>query len=92
MLVGPVKGCLKQVHGLHGGPSPNLPPPPHLAGTVWVHGGLQHTKTQPDGAHFGRHIDDGSPAAAQPLRPRILRCLLQERQELLAERQALDLC
>lgn len=54
--------------------------------------GASSTPRQPDGAHFGRHIDDGSPAAAQPLRPRILRCLLQERQELLAERQALDLC
>lgn len=76
MLVGPGKGCLEQVRG---GLSPNPPLPPHLAGTVWVHGGLQHPKTQPDGAHFGRHIDDGSPAAAQPLRPRVLRRLLQER-------------
>ena len=79
-------------HGLpslgtvHSRASPAPPLAPHLAGTVRVHGGLQHAEAQPNGAQFGGDVDDRGPAAAQPLLPRILRCLLQERQKLLAQR------
>lgn len=65
-------------------PAPHLAP--HLAGTVRVHGGLWHLQTQPDGAQFGGDVDDRGPAAAQPLLPHALRCLLQEWQKFLKQR------
>lgn len=65
-------------------PAPQLAP--HLAGTVRVHGGLWHPEAQPNGAQFGGDVDDRGPAAAQPLLPHALRCLLQEWQKFLKQR------
>lgn len=80
-------GGLGQVGGSHELPpwSPEPPPAPHLAGTVRVHGDLQHPEAQPDGAHFGGHVDDRGPAAAQPCLLRTFCRLLQQRQEFLTQ-------